>query len=440
MMTFDHQHETDVAVFGAGPAGIAAAVAAAREGQRVSLFEVQDRVGGVMASCPGMMLGAGYPCGRSIGGFFQELVDRLSRQNPPAAERRPCSLENFGDEVVYDPETAITVLMEMLQEAGVRVCINHIPQDVAVERDRIEGMKVTHTQGCDHVTAKMFLDCTGNGDIANRAGVPSSVGDGNGQMMGATLTFFMDNVDWERAFPAGADPYFTACAERGIREGRIHESIPQIYALKGLRPGSVFFNTVTVTGVDGRSSSSVLAGTLTARRRVLDLARFCKEALPGFEHAWLTQIGPTVGVRETRRLEGMYQLTYEDIARATHFEDGIVACDNPLDEVFRDEYVKFYSHEPALQKGTYYTIPFRALVPRKLHNLLFAGRNMSVELKAFASIRGMPQCMAMGQSIGVGAAAAIRSACGVQDIAPRQVVDRLVSLGVKGIGGLSLLR
>jgi hypothetical protein len=437
-MPFDHQHETDVAVFGAGPAGIAAAVSAAREGQRVSLFEVQDRIGGVMASCPGMMLGAGYPCGRTIGGFFQELVDRLTRQDPPAAERRPCSLKNFGDEVVYDPETAITVLMEMMQEVGVRVCINHIPQRVKVERDCIHWVEVAHIQGCDRVNAKIYLDCTGNGDVAHRAGVPSCLGDGKGQMMGATLTFIMDNVDWDRAFPADADPYFTACAERGIRDGRIHETIPQIYALKGLRLGSVFFNTVTVTGVDGRSILSVLAGTMTARRRVLDLARFCKETLPGFEHAHLTQIGPIVGVRETRRLEGMYELTYEDIARATHFEDGIVACDNPLDEVFRDEYVKFYSHEPALPKGAYYTIPFRALVPRELCNLLFAGRNMSVELKAFASIRGMPQCMAMGQAVGMGAAVAIRNACRVQDLPSWQVVDGLASLGVKGIGGQSL--
>ena len=112
-------HEADVLVFGAGPAGIAAAIAAAREGQKVSLIEVQNVIGGVMSSCPGMMLGSGYPCNKSIGGFFEEFVSRLYHHDPPVAERRACSLANFGDEVVYDYEYALSALYDMLAEADV---------------------------------------------------------------------------------------------------------------------------------------------------------------------------------------------------------------------------------------------------------------------------------------------------------------------------------
>lgn len=340
--------QTDVMVFGAGPAGMAAAVAAARKGQKVCLVEVQNKIGGVMSSCPGMMLGAGYPCKKTIGGFFDELVERMYSQEPPVAERRVCSLENFGDEVVYNHEAAISILYSILEEAGVELLINHITTKVMVEDDEIVGVEIVDTQKTEVYKAKMYIDCTGNGDIADKAGVPSRVGNEDGLMMGASLTFFMEQVDWDKAFAESDDPYFTKYAEKGIAENRVHESIPQIYMLKGFREGSVFFNTVTVTGVDGRDSQSVLSGTRVARERVMELSKFCKEELPGFENSYVSYIGPLVGIRETRKLEGMYKITYEDVATATKFEDGIVACDNPLDEVFRDENTKLYSHEAAL--------------------------------------------------------------------------------------------
>ncbi len=427
-------HEADVVVFGAGPAGIAAAIAAAREKQKVYLIEVQNVVGGVMSSCPGMMLGSGYPCDKSIGGFFEELVSRLYHHDPPVAERRACSLANFGDEVVYDYEYALSALYEMLAEAGVEVLFNHIPYHTHVMDDSISHVEVVNTQGRDVFISKMYIDCTGNGDVAAKAGVPSRSGDERGLTMGVTLTFFMENVDWDKAFAESSDPYFTRYANMGIAEGRLPKTLPEIYMLKGFRDGTVFFNTVTVTGVDGTQSRSVAQGAQAARRQVMELARFCREEMPGFESSYPTYIGPTVGVRETRRLEGLYTLTFADVAGATRFEDGIVACDSPLDEVFRDESASHYSHEAALPKGEYYTIPFRTLVPRRIKNLLFAGRSRSVDGKAFATGRGMPQCMAMGQSVGVGAALANAGSCSVQEIDTKRVVERLIALGVNGIG------
>jgi hypothetical protein len=248
----------------------------------------------------------------------------------------------------------------------------------------------------------------------------------------------MENVDWDLAFADASDPYYTEYARRGIAQGRLPETLPQIYMLKGLREGSAYFNTVTVTGVDGGDARSVTAATLRARRQVLDLASFCRAEMPGFEHSHVSRIGPVVGVREGRRLEGLYTLTRADVAAATKFEDGIVAADSPLDEVFRDESSSLYSHEAALPAGAYYTVPFRSLVPRAVSNLLFAGRLRSVDLEAYATGRGMPQCMLMGQAVGVGAAMALGAGCGVQQIDRSALVRRLVSLGVNGIGGRSL--
>jgi len=434
MKPYHGAHQADVLVFGAGPAGIAAAVAAARRRQNVFLIELQNVVGGVMSCCPGMMLGSGYPCGTSVGGFFEEFVGRLYDHDPPLAERRACSLENFGDEVVYDHEHALSVLYDMLTEAGVEVLANHLPCHVEMAGDEIVHVDVATTRGVDRFSAGAYVDCTGNGDIAAAAGVPSQMGDDDGRMMGATLTFFMVGVDWDRAFPQGHDPYFTEYAQRGIAAGRLPRTMPQIYLLKGFRDGTVFFNTVTVTGVDGTDPRSVASGTRVARRYVMRLARFCREEMPGFERSHVADIGPSIGVRETRRLEGLYRLTRADIAAATKFEDGVVACDSPLDEVFRDDSSSIYSHEAALPTGEYYTIPFRALVPRKIRNLLFAGRARSVDLQAYASGRGMPQCMVMGQSAGVGAAMANENRYTVQQIDRARVVRELIRDGVNGIG------
>lgn len=429
-MSFKIQNEVDVIVFGAGPAGITAAITAAREGQKVTLIESKSVIGGVLASCPGMMLGAGYPCGRSVGGFFQELVDKLEQSNPPRARRISSALENFGAEVIYDPNYIMDIFYGMLEKEKVTLLLSCIAYDVIVEQDSIMGVKVATTQGSCTYKAKVYIDCTGDGNIAYLAGVPCKKGDNKGLMMGATLTFFMENVDTEKAFANLEDPYFTVYAEKGIKEGRIHPTIPQIYMLEGFREGSVFFNTVTVTGVDGTCTSDVLKGTNIARKRVFELADFCKQEIPGFENSFISNIGPLVGVRETRRIEGKYELNYHDIAKATKFPDGIVACDNPYDEVFRDNSVKEYSHEAALEQGEFYTIPLSSLMPKKIDNLLFAGRNMSVDLKGFASVRGMPQCMGMGQAVGVLAAMAASSNKKVQDVKHTNVVQHLVELGV----------
>jgi hypothetical protein len=133
-------------------------------------------------------------------------------------------------------------------------------------------------------------------------------------------------------------------------------------------------------------------------------------------------------VRETRRLEAIYRIKGEDIARATKFKDGIVACDNPIDDVMRNS--AEMTHEAAVKTGDYYTIPFRSLVPRKIENLLFAGRLVSADPVAFASVRGMPQCMAMGQAVGHAACMALADDSKVQALDQAALVSQLATLGL----------
>ena len=260
--------------------------------------------------------------------------------------------------------------------------------------------------------------------------MPFTLGAG-GQMMGVTLSFMMIGADWSRVF-AEADPYFERLAAEGIAERRLHPDLARLYLMKGFHEGAVFCNTVHIRGVNGTDPAEVARATQEGRRRCRQVARFLVERVPGFERARMTELGPTVGVRETRRLEALHRVTGEELARATKFEDGIVACDNPIDDVMRG--AGAMTHAAAVEKGAFYTIPLRALTPRRIENLLFAGRLISADPAAFASVRGMPQCMTMGQAAGTAAALALASGLRAQEIDGRRVVAALVGQGVNRIG------
>lgn len=420
----------DVLVIGGGVAGFGAAVAAGRQGLDVVLMEAGPKIGGVMAFCPGMPWGGGYPCDRIIGGLIAELTERLARLAPPAAETRRCTLENFGREIVYDPDMAQVVMFEMLEEAGVRVHLNTVASEPCIDDTRIESVEFHDRHGPGIVRARIVIDCSGDGDIAARAGVPYELGDGGGKMMGVTLSFLLVDASWETVFAEG-DPYFTRHAERGVAQGRLHPDLAKIYMMKGFHRDTVFCNSVIVRGVDGTKPEEIARATQEGRRRCRALVDFLRDEVPGFENAWMTNLGPTVGVRETRKLQGIYRLTNTDIAAATKFSDGIVACANPIDDVMRGD--GEMTHDAAVSDNAYYTLPFRCLVPTKIENLLFAGRNVSADPVAFASIRGMPQCMAMGQAVGTAAGIAIETGIPVQAIDGTEVAARMKAQGLWGL-------
>jgi hypothetical protein len=424
--------DTDVLVIGGGTAGFGAAVAAGRQGLRVVLLEATQKVGGVMAFCPGMPWGGGYPVDQIIGGLMEELTDRLAAMTPPAAEKRPCTLENFGPEILYDHDIATLTMFEMLEEAGVEVRLG-----ATALMPHLEGGKIVRVDCCDRnglftVTPGMVIDCSGDGDISAKAGVPYALGDASGNMMAVTISFHMIDVDWDAAF-ADPDPYFQTHAARGIAEGRLHPDLAQLYLMRGFHTGTVFCNSVHIRKVDGTDPLAVGRATQEGRRRCLQLAQFLQSDVPGFQQAHMSLLSPTVGVRETRKLEGAYRVTGADLAAATKFPDGIVACDNPIDDVMRSD--GDMTHHAALAQGDYYTIPFRSLIPVQIENLMFAGRILSADPVAFASVRGMPQCMAMGQATGTAAALALHAGVPVQAVPADELIASLTAQGVNRLAG-----
>ena len=423
----DQQEDVDVLVIGGGTAGFGAAVAAGRQGLNVTLIEATSKIGGVMAFCPGMPWGGGYPVDQIIGGLMEELMVRLEAMTPPAAEKRPCTLENFGPEIIYDHDIAILTMFEMLEEADVSVRLNSTATQTKMTGSTLETVTCFDRNGAFVVKPKIVIDCSGDGDISAKAGVPYVLGDETCNMMAVTISFPMIGVDWQAAF-AHPDPYFTEYASKGIAEGRLHPDLAKLYLMKAFHKGSVFCNSVHVRGIDGTDSVAVGNATQEGRRRCLQLAQFLQTDVPGFEDAHMSMLSPTVGVRETRKLQGVIRVTGTDLARGTKFADGVVSCDNPIDDVMRAS--ASMTHDTVIEKGSYYTLPFRALIPETVTNLMFAGRIISADATAFASVRGMPQCMAMGQATGTAAVLALQFGCAVQAVDTKQLVKELAKQGV----------
>jgi len=401
----------------------------------VRLIEGTSKIGGVMAFCPGMPWGGGLPIGRSVGGVFEKLTEQLRSMRPPAAEIRPSTLENFGAEVLYDHEAAVFAMFQMLEDLSVEVRLNTFVGSPVLDGNRIKAVECFDRAGPLTIEAGIVIDCSGDGDISAKAGVPFTVGDGHGNMMGVTLSFTMLNAPWGRVF-ASDDPYFEREAQAGIAAGRLHPDLAKLYLMRGFHPDTVFCNSVHIRGVDGTDPQQVTRATQEGRRRCHQLARFLVESVPGFDAARMSELGPTVGVRETRRLEAIHQITGQELTAATKFADGIVCCDNPVDDVMRGD--AEMTHEAIVEQGSYYTIPFRSMVPRSIENLMFAGRLVCADPVAFASVRGMPQCMLMGQAVGTAAALALESGVPVQQLDHAQLVAELLDQGVKGIGAQRL--
>jgi glycine/D-amino acid oxidase-like deaminating enzyme len=426
---------TDVLVIGGGTAGFGAAYAAASRGARVRLIEGTSKIGGVMAFCPGMPWGGGFPIGRSIGGVFDTLTATLCAMQPPRAQIRPSTLENFGAEVIYDHEAAVFTMFQLLEDVGVEVHLNTFAGSPVMDGQRIARVECYDRTGPLTIAADMVIDCSGDGDISAKAGVPFTLGDGRGNMMGVTLSFSMLGAPWDEVF-AHDDPYFTQEAARGVADGRLHPDLAKLYLMRGFHRDTIFCNSVHIRGVDGTDPQQVARATQEGRRRCHQLAKFLIECVPGFAQARMSELGPTIGVRETRKLEAVHRILASELAAATKFADGIVCCDNPVDDVMRSDAAM--THEAIVAQGTYYTIPFQAMVPREIANLLFAGRLVCADPAAFASVRGMPQCMAMGEAVGIAATIARARNLPVQALDPAEIVAALAARGVRGIGGDAL--
>ena len=398
---------TQVLVVGSGSAGAIAAITAARLGAEVTLVERYGFMGGISTQVLDTFYGF-YTPGKTprkvVGGIPDLIVDELFRRN--AAIYRP-NTYGAGQGITYDAEVLKVVWETVASRSEVRSVYHSLVVDVIVEDQVVSGVVIASKSGLYRLLADVVIDASGDADVAARAGVPfESALDAPVQSL--TTTFKLINVDVERAAKVKKNELHERMASaQGYdlprKEGSVH-----ITPLAGV----MATNMTRVRDVDPNDVEQLSRAEREGRRQALEYTRFLIEQVPGYEHAALGGLSTQIGVRESRRIHGEYRLTREDVLSARKFDDAIAQCGAPIEEHHAGGDTRW----EYLPEGKTVHIPYRCLLPPNVDGLLVAGRCLSADHDAHASVRSMGQCMAMGQAAGAAAALSVR-----QKLPPRNV-------------------
>ena len=414
--------QVDVLVVGSGPAGVSAAICAAREGVSVMLLEQSGNVGGIATE--GLM---SHWTGNTEGGFYDEILERSAVAGRDDAQMRK----------VIDPERLKTILLEMLEEAGVKLLLYTFACAPVMEGNKIKGVIAENKTGRGAVLGKIVVDASGDGDIAARAGVPYYIGrETDGKMQPATIMFKVAGVDVERGvFPGGFEEHLAIPAGDIQKLGEEHLPSPAGHVLlyRSTLPGIVTCNMTNCTDIDGTKAEDLTRATVVCRKQMESIVHFLREYVPGFENCYLISSASLVGIRETRHFKGEAVITREDILEARVFDDWVVAkahfnfdvhnmTGNGLDET---------GVQKNFQQKKGYTIPYGCFVPLEVDNLYLAGRNISGTHMAHSNYRVMPICANMGQAVGVAAAICVKEGTVPRELSAATVQRRLIESGVQ---------
>jgi glycine/D-amino acid oxidase-like deaminating enzyme len=411
--------EFDVVVLGGGPAGIAAAASAARHGAKTLLIERYGFLGGM-----GTAAGVTNFCGlhanvrgehrRVVRGLADELLDRIAALDGLS---EPHLVLGRIHAQAYDVPAYKCAADALLADAGAQVLFHAVAAGVLALPSGIDCLLIETRSGRQAVRANTFIDCSGDGDLAHWAGVPLEKGDGHGALLYPTLMYRVGGVDNARAGEAWRSiPELMDAAERAgdfrfPRKGAIVR--PQKHVGEW-RVNVTQLRNADGSAVDGTNANALSAAESEGRRQAVEYLRFLRERVAGFEQAYILDLAAQVGIRETRRVTGKYQLTREDVLGCARFDDSIGVNGWPIENHVAGD-VRW--EWPAEGSPGYNQLPFRMLVPRTgPANLLVAGRCASMTHEGQSAARVSGACFVMGQAAGTAAALALQG-----DIAPRDL-------------------
>lgn len=420
-----------------GPAGIAAAAAAARSGRSTVLVERYGFLGGA-----GTAAGLSNFCGlhanvrgehrQVVRGIACEIQDRLQRLSGLS---EPHLI--FGNRIqaqAYDISAYKIAADELLAAAGVKTLFHALGAAVAMDSERkIAALLFESKSGRRAVRGRLFVDASGDGDLAAWAGVPYEVGDGKGNMLYPSTMFRINGVDPEKA--GGAWESIAIRMEEAERTGR---RFPRkgIIVRPQKNPIEWRANVTQVRNPDGTAVSGVDVeqmsyGEVEGRRQCKEVFEFIRASAPGFERSYIVEIAPQLGIRETRRIAGEYALSEADILGCADFSDTIGVQGWPVEQ--HAEGRVDWRWQQTGSRG-YNQLPYRMIVPQGVDNLLVAGRCASMTHDGQSSARVSGPCFVMGQAAGVAADLALTARCATRKVDVEALQRRLAADGVNVYG------
>ncbi len=423
------QLKYDVAVIGGGPGGIPAAVAAARMGLKVILVERNAFLGGAAASGLGILGYIDRQGNKALGGIAQEIIDRLTEIGG-ATGHYQCPVHNSITPI--NPDLFKIVAVQMCTEAGVDILFNNELLEVMVDNGKIKKVatygKCTRTE----IEAEVFIDGTGDGDLAFMAGAAYINGqDGTGIMQPCTLMFTVSDYNMEEFLE-----YIKRCPD----DFGIKEEYAEGYDLEFLKntkghcfiglhnliskakdsgdfdvPRNQFIyittpsdnllaiNTTRMININASDPFELSNGLVEGYNQVMELLKFMRKYVPGFQNANLSQISPSLGIRETRHFVGIDRLTVDKIYDAETYKNAIALCAYNIDI---HSGISDHIDLTLIEKA--FGIPYGCIVPKNIDGLLLSGRTISVDSNVYAATRVMGPCMAVGEAAGVAAGLSIK--------------------------------
>ncbi|MBR1170573.1 FAD-dependent oxidoreductase [Bradyrhizobium liaoningense] len=403
--------EYEVVVLGGGPAGIVAAAAAARAGRKTLLIERYGFLGGM-----GTAAGVTNFCGlhgnvhgehrRLVQGLASELLARIDRLNGLNA---PHLILGKVFAQAYDTAAYKIAADELLASHKVNILFHAFGAGVVMaDERRIDAMLVETKAGRQAVRAEIFIDCSGDGDLAVWAGAPFEIGDEHGHPLYPSMMLRLNGIDPAKAGEAWRT--IPQLMEKAIAAGT--HRFPRKSAIVRPQKSGIEWrvNFTQVAREDGHAINGIepddlTRGEIEGRKQALAAYEFLRSAVPGFEKSYIVDLPPQIGIRETRRIKGGYQLSGEDVLRCASFADSIGVNGWPIEAHVPGDVV--FTFPPIPESRGYNELPYRMLVPEGVDNLLVAGRCASMTHEGQSAARVSGACFAMGEAAGSAAALAL---------------------------------
>ena len=419
----------DVVVCGGGPAGVFAAIAAAREGVKVAIVEQYGFLGGMATAGLVMPLSVfTYQNKKVIGGIPWEFLERLEAMGGGYIEKP------LGN-VAFDPELYKLCMQRMVLEAGIDLYMHSYISGFTKREDGvIESIIFENKNGSEALEAKVFIDCTGDADLAAMVGVPMQ--EQNGEPLQPLSTYFvLAGVDTQSPLVNEAmhhNKQGENCHCLPIRNYLLEHAeelnIPEFggpWFCTTLHEGCVAVN-MTRTAGDACDNRDYTAAECRLREDVYRMAEILRTNFKEFENCYVAAVATQAGIRETRRIKGVHTMTADEYISGYQYEDSISRGAHPID-IHATKGNKQSIH--FLEQAAY--VPYRALIAEAFPNLLVAGRAISADRKAFASMRVQASCMGTGQAAGVAAAICAECGCGVREVDVERLVKKLREIGAQ---------